>query len=585
MGKKRKYLVVLFVTALLAAVMLCGTFASADIRALPETDESKSVSTRSEKEFPGTVYQNTEGKDIPLQIDLLKKDAKGEPLGAYSEGSIGIPVFSFPEHITVGQDITVSVAPVYNAVDYWINLRDQAGNRRYLLYAREPGTYTISGLYLDDGVYYIMVWAEAANEEDFSYDEKVLFVHDYNHQRISRTINVYPGSSPFKVYDTAQFKLSSVGAEKFAVRMAYDYNNMNFGDFQDNYQIITADSNGTATYEFYIDPNDFPGYYNYDGSRSVPFWLEVRAFYEGRWTNSNISQYNIATAKRVNWPVVTISSSMTAGEGLSVRISEDYRVSRYYIVVDGVYEGWFEENEFKLPDEWFSSTGTYHFDIQAFPNPGYLPIDMQINQQITVRGTRPAAPRLSSQKSQYYMSDEFVFTAEAENAEKIAFQFQYLWYGEWTTWQDRDETVPENNIAENSFIWISPSTGLTKMRVEARALIGGKWSDAAFIEVTVLPPESLHGYELRLPYNLTEIEAEAFSHINARQIYIPEHVTKIGKNAFTGNEFLCYVYVPAFVQTIEAGAFSNCPRLSLVVVPGSPAEDYAINENIPYEYQ
>lgn len=584
MGKRRKYLVVLFVMALLAAVMLCGTFASADIRALPETDESKSVSMRSEKEFPGTVYQNTEGKDIPLYIDLLKTDSKGEPLGAYSEGSIGIPVFSFPEHITVGQDIVINVAPVYNAVVYWINLRDSEDNRRYLLRATEPGTYTISGLYLDDGEYYITVYTESAGE-DYSGDTKVLFVHDYNHQRISRTINVYPGSSSFKVYDTAQFKLSSVGAEKFAVRMAYDYNDMDFGDFQDDYQIITADSNGTATYEFYIDPYDFPGYYNYDGSLPIPFWLEVRALYEGRWTNSNISKYYIDLAQRVREPVVTIASSMTAGEGLSVKIQKDERVSYYYVVVDGVYEGWYEENEFILPDEWFASSGTYHFAIQAFPNPGYLTNGCQITQQITVSGTRPAAPRLSSQKSQYYMSDEFVFTAEAENAEKIAFQFQYLWNGEWTTWQDREEIVPENNIAESGFIWITPSTDLTKMRVEARALIGGKWSDAAFIEVTVLPPQNLHGYDLRLPYNLTEIEAEAFSNIDARRIYIPEHVTKIGENAFSDNKSLCYVYIPASVQTIEDGAFSKCSRLSLVVVPGSPAEDYAINKEIPYEYQ
>lgn len=585
MGKRRKYLVVLFVMALLAAVMLCGTFASADIRALPETDESKSVSMRSEKEFPGTVDQNTEGKDIPLEIDLLKKNAKGELLEAYSEGSIGIPVFSFPEHITVGQDIVVTVAPVYNAVKYFINLYDQAGNRRYLLYTREPGTYTISGLYLDDGAYSILVRADAANG-DYSLDEKALFVHDYNYQRINRTINIYPGPDSFKVYGTAQFKLSCIGAEKFAVRIAYDYNDMDFGDFTDDYQILDADSHGAATYdEFYIDPYDFPGYYDYDGSLPIPFWLEVKALYEGRWTNSNISKYYIAVAQSVSEPVVTIASSMTAGEGLPVKIEKDERVYHYYVVVDGVYEGWYHENEFILPDEWFASSGTYHFAVQAFPNPGYLTNGCQITQQITVNGTRPAAPQLSSQKSQYYMSDEFVFTAEAENAEKIAFQFQYLWNGEWTTWQDREEIVPENNIAKNSFIWITPSTDLTKMRVEARALIGGKWSDAAFIEVTVLPPESLHGYELHLPYNLTEIEAEAFSHINARQIYIPEHVTKIGKNAFTGNEFLCYVYVPAFVQTIEAGAFSNCPRLSLVVVPGSPAEDYAINENIPYEYQ
>lgn len=584
MGKRRKYLVVLFVMALLAAVMLCGTFASADIRALPETDESKSVSTRSEKEFPGTVYQNTEGKDIPLYIDLLKTDSKGEPLGAYSEGSIGIPVFSFPEHITVGQDIVINVAPVYNAVVYWINLRDSEGNRRYLLRATEPGTYTISGLYLDDGEYYITVYTESAGE-DYSEDTKVLFVHDYNYQRISRTINIFPGSDPFKVYENAQFKLSSVGAEKFAVRMAYDYNGMDFGDFTDDYRIINADNNGTATYQFHIDPYDFPGYYNYDGSRSVPFWLEVKAFYEGRWTNSNISQYEIAPAQRVSEPVVTIASSMTAGEGLSVKIQKDERVSYYYVVVDGVYEGWYEENEFNLPDEWFESTDTYHFAVQAFPYPGYLTNGWQTMQQITVSGTRPAAPQLSSQKSQYYMSDEFVFTAEAANAESISFRFQYLWNGEWTTWQDREEIVPENNIAKNSFIWITPSTDLTKMRVEARALIGGKWSDAAFIEVTVLPPQNLHGYDLRLPYNLTEIEAEAFSNIDARRIYIPEHVTKIGKNAFSDNKSLCYVYIPASVQTIEDGAFSKCSRLSLVVVPGSPAEDYAINENIPYEYQ
>lgn len=50
---------------------------------------------------------------------------------------------------------------------------------------------------------------------------------------------------------------------------------------------------------------------------------------------------------------------------------------------------------------------------------------------------------------------------------------------------------------------------------------------------------------------------------------VPEGVTAIGENAFSGLDMLRSVTIPIGVEIIERGAFSNCTRLSHISIPNT----------------
>lgn len=96
-------------------------------------------------------------------------------------------------------------------------------------------------------------------------------------------------------------------------------------------------------------------------------------------------------------------------------------------------------------------------------------------------------------------------------------------------------------------------------------------------------------FDFKVPYGVTEIGAEVFREC-AYLIYIeiPETVTKIGDYAFYDLDNLTEVTIPAsvsdFGKEIILISNENDPdKVVLYVVEGSPAEEYAIKYNVPYE--
>ena len=67
-------------------------------------------------------------------------------------------------------------------------------------------------------------------------------------------------------------------------------------------------------------------------------------------------------------------------------------------------------------------------------------------------------------------------------------------------------------------------------------------------------------------------------------VVLPEGVTSIADWAFAGCSALSSAIVPASVTSIGYDAFGECPLLTLTVESGSYAEQYAIENNIPYVY-
>lgn len=111
-----------------------------------------------------------------------------------------------------------------------------------------------------------------------------------------------------------------------------------------------------------------------------------------------------------------------------------------------------------------------------------------------------------------------------------------------------------------------------------------------------------------IPNSVTTISNKAFFSCGSlTSITIPDSVTIIGNEAFYGCENLTSIMIPDSVQIIDSGAFFNCeklakvtisgnttaigeyafgrcPNLSLTVEEGSYAEQYCIDNGIPYTY-
>ena len=88
-----------------------------------------------------------------------------------------------------------------------------------------------------------------------------------------------------------------------------------------------------------------------------------------------------------------------------------------------------------------------------------------------------------------------------------------------------------------------------------------------------------------IPEGVTCIGDSTFSLCNGlTDVRIPEGVTSIGEDAFA----LCYrlprLTIPKSVTSIGPNAFYDCKNLTLTVAKGSFAEQYAKENDIPYEY-
>lgn len=88
-----------------------------------------------------------------------------------------------------------------------------------------------------------------------------------------------------------------------------------------------------------------------------------------------------------------------------------------------------------------------------------------------------------------------------------------------------------------------------------------------------------------IPHGVTSIEFRAFYNCSAlSELIIPSTVTSIGAEAFADCSSLKEIIIPSSVTNIDYWAFRDCPNLTLTVTPGSYAEQYAIDNNIPYVY-
>ncbi len=86
-----------------------------------------------------------------------------------------------------------------------------------------------------------------------------------------------------------------------------------------------------------------------------------------------------------------------------------------------------------------------------------------------------------------------------------------------------------------------------------------------------------------IPKGVTDIGDYAFYlRQNLLHSSIPDSVTSIGKNAFDACSSLTSAMIPGSVTKIGKWAFYDCPLLTIHAPAGSYAEQYAIENNIPF---
>lgn len=87
---------------------------------------------------------------------------------------------------------------------------------------------------------------------------------------------------------------------------------------------------------------------------------------------------------------------------------------------------------------------------------------------------------------------------------------------------------------------------------------------------------------LTLPAGLTVVEEGAFEGVPVTCIVLPGNVEEIGAFAFANCPRLMQLAIPSGVTQIGAHAFDNDPLLTLLVAPDSYAEQYCIDNGLPY---
>ena len=489
--------------------------------------------------------------------------------------------FFFQQNIEVGWNVVVDIAPVANAETYWLNLENAAGHRLYLNRIESAGQYTIDGLFLDAGTYNVSIRVDYYSG---GYDilDKPLYVRDPGGQRIAQNIVVTANKSTIYENDTVEFTLWCAGATQFAVRsdIQYWWEEDQWLDLTGNYDIIASDQAGRALYQRYINEGGYP------------LCVEVRAFCQGRWSYPYYFWFNVQQSIALPKPSASIPYTIQAGTKLPVTITPAAHEHYYYVMVDdneqydSEFDMWFSESTFTLSDEMFEP-GTHTVTIYSYSNdPGYGMCSVPFTGSVTVTGRRPAAPVLTSEKSAYLISEVVKFTGQSANADQFRFRMNYFSASDgWTGWDWPYEKDAESGKSDVSTWWLTPND-TTLVQCQARARIGGRWSEAVFLTVSILQDPNWHGGYLTLPNNLSEIEDEAFSNTSARDIVIPAGVTKIGSKAFSNLQASTYTYIDFYGTNIDIAddAFANSPNIIFYVLRGSDAEQYAIDHDIDYWY-
>ncbi len=130
-------------------------------------------------------------------------------------------------------------------------------------------------------------------------------------------------------------------------------------------------------------------------------------------------------------------------------------------------------------------------------------------------------------------------------------------FAEWINWEPGETTgcgtitIPTGELMPGSYVLYTDNSG------EA-------YESSRVSQIFRVMGEDPYQYEnkLILPEDLTTIEAEAFSHVDAETVIIPEHVSNIGSRAFAESG-IQFVVIESGTATIAGDAFEECDLIAV----------------------
>ncbi len=180
---------------------------------------------------------------------------------------------------------------------------------------------------------------------------------------------------------------------------------------------------------------------------------------------------------QLDYPRIVMDDLFEGGQDVTFNIVKDSKVEDYYFNL-------YKNGKHIYQDFYFGNTGTYTihgYDLQ----PGYYVLavtavadnytENTATKQFHISGRRPAAPVVTVDKTVVAEGENFTFTVEIEDADKIlARQYSYGMYS--------DDIVD----AESGTVSVTYPYMNRKSSYRFAALIDGRWSDFSG-EITIAP--------------------------------------------------------------------------------------------------
>ena len=145
-----------------------------------------------------------------------------------------------------------------------------------------------------------------------------------------------------------------------------------------------------------------------------------------------------------------------------------------------------------------------------------------------------------------------------------------------------------NKMIRSGMLWViilafALSSGVGFFMAEAAPLTSPE--TRPFERMAQDDEEAAEPGSFRLPASLKVIEAEAFEGTAAERVYLEEDVQEIGDRAFAANGALREIYIPGEAKLRGREIFAGADEVTVNGIEGSPAEDWAKEQGIPFRVQ
>lgn len=454
------------------------------------TQTSSSATYTCSAEEPG-AYQLT-----VVVTDKLGNTSKGVSSVLYV--AMEVMQMTVPETLANGTDMTINVSAVEGANGYVVHVSDEAtGASVTTRTLTKPGSVTVYGYNLEAGIYRVSGYVYG---NDFRYAVPTV-----------RTVTVtgekaegpqMPEMDPMIVGQGFEEVILS-DTESFAVRY--------WNEYADG-TVSTKWVNSSSGEPVWVGPNG-----SYEEWRDGGYVCMQGAIkHDGVWSAwGDAIRVAVQGAPMLDKPVVTAPSTVEAGKDVAISFDSVANAKEYNL---HVFAGYYESAEHREGESlyWDGANSGGMMTIPGYElSPGVYTIQLQVwaegyenaywTARLEVTGTRPAAPTVTANKTAVYVSDDSVtLIISAPGAEGALIEREaYSASGGMSGWGDTTVALDENgrgththNLGSNA-----DCIGYT-MRYRVAAIIDGKWSDFAVVEMPMKARDPLAQAAVNVPATL-----------------------------------------------------------------------------------